>query len=38
MDALVVETLLFNTVGIAVIMVALALAYLRPNQRSRSRR
>lgn len=38
MDALVLSTLLFNTVGIAVIMVALALAYLRPGQRSSSRK
>ncbi len=38
MDALVLSTLLFNTIGIAVITVALAVAYLRPNQRSSSRR
>jgi hypothetical protein len=38
MDALVLTTLLFNTIGLAVIMVALALAYLRPHQRSGSRR
>jgi hypothetical protein len=37
MDALVLTTLLFNTLGIAVIMVALALAYLRPRHRSTPR-
>jgi hypothetical protein len=38
MDAFVLSTLLFNTIGIAVIMVALALAYCWPQRRSSTRR